>query len=90
MEEDIIRIEEIKKEYSTMDGLKEYVKAIENILNRLEQDERVIEEMESKLKEIQDEYLDFCPDCVDLANDLLKIIDHFRKRVESNECNRKI
>jgi hypothetical protein len=44
MEEDIIRIEEIKKEYSTMDGLKEYVKAIENILNRLEQDERVIEE----------------------------------------------
>lgn len=57
-------------------------KAIENILNRLEQDERVIEEMESKLKEIQDEYLDFCPDCVDLANDLLKIIEHFRKKCE--------
>ena len=45
-------------------------------------DEMNYERMESKLKEIQDEYLDFCPDCVDLANDLLKIIEHFRKKCE--------
>lgn len=48
MEEDIIRIEEIKKEYSTMDGLKEYVKAIENILNRLEQLEKENKKLKGK------------------------------------------
>lgn len=85
MEEDIKilkRMLEIEKECLHYDVSKNEIQAIENILNRLEQDERVIEEMESKLKEIQDEYLDFCPDCVDLANDLLKIIDHFRKKCE--------
>lgn len=37
MEEDIRLIEEIKKEYSTMDGLREYVQAIENLLTRYKQ-----------------------------------------------------
>ena len=75
MEEDIIRIEEIKKEYSTMDGLKEYVKAIENVLNRLEQNERVIEEMAECINNLGWSDLDNNKD----------IIEHFRKRVESNE-----
>lgn len=54
--------------------------AIENILNRLEQDERVIEEMAECINNLGWSDLDNNKD----------IIEHFRKRVESNECNRKI
>ena len=47
-------------------------KAIENILNRLEQDEKVIEEMAKWINDLG---------CIDL--DINKdIIDHFRKKCE--------
>lgn len=66
---------------------REDIQAIENILNRLEQDERVIEEMAKYIsnfdidepicdKKTGDCYADMygvCEDC---------IIDHFRKKVE--------
>lgn len=40
MEKDIRLIEEIKKEYSTMDSLGEYVQALENLLTRYKQLEK--------------------------------------------------
>lgn len=91
MEEEIMYFQELieffkVKETYKVDGMIEFgmedFKKLQSLFNRLEQDERVIEEMASKLKEIQDEYLDFCPDCVDLAKELLKIIEHFRKKCE--------
>ena len=44
-DKDIKLIKEIIKEYSTMDGLKEYTKALEKLLQAYKQDEKVIEEI---------------------------------------------
>lgn len=48
-DKDIKLIKEIIKEYSTMDGLKEYTKALEKLLQAYKEDEKVIEEMASYL-----------------------------------------
>lgn len=52
-------------------------KAIENILNRLEQDERVIEEMAKQIEKDTEWYLS---DFEDMTVE--EIIDHFRKKCE--------
>jgi len=54
------------------------IQALQNAIDGLKK----IENVANKLKEIEEEYIDFCPDCVDLAKELLKIIDHFRKKCE--------
>lgn len=56
MEKDIRLIEEIKKEYSTMDSLGEYVQALENLLTRYKQLE---EENKSKQKAYDDCYCEY-------------------------------
>lgn len=48
MEKDIRLIEEIKKEYSTMDSLGEYVQALENLLTRYKQLDSLIGEIDNK------------------------------------------
>lgn len=52
MEKDIRLIEEIKKEYSTMDSLGEYVQALENLLTRYKQLEEENKKLEDKLSKI--------------------------------------
>ena len=56
IDEDIKLINEIKKEYSTMDGLKEYVQAIENLLSRLKTAERMNDELIKLRTALQKEY----------------------------------
>ena len=84
----VIKIDENKTQEISLTEPK-YVIAIENILNRLEQDERVIEEMAEYIsgldidedickKKTDDCYMDIfmvngCREC---------IIDHFRKKCE--------
>ena len=50
-EEVIKKINEIRKEYSTMDGLTEYVKAIDMILDLVNKQQKEIEELKEKDKE---------------------------------------
>ena len=75
MEEDIKILEEL----ATWDNIKleKGDVAIENILNRLEQDERVIEEMAKQLEKDAKWYLS---DFDDMAVE--DIINHFRKKCE--------
>lgn len=47
------------------------IQALQNAIDGLKK----IEEVENKLKEIEVEYIDFCPDCLDLAKDLLKTLE---------------
>ena len=47
------------------------IQALQNAVNGLIK----IEQMINTLKEVEKEYLNFCPDCVDLAKELLKILE---------------
>lgn len=88
MDEDIKLINEIKKEYSTMDGLKEYVQAIENLLSRLKTAEREIE----IYKKIEEEIKQKAHYCLEVPYEHCKkyktsecgkcIIEWARKKVE--------
>lgn len=75
MEEDIKILKGINAGVLCFAKVKEcerYAQAIENILNRLEQDEKVIKEMAKWINDLG---------CIDL--DINKdIIDHFRKKCE--------
>ena len=55
MEKDIRLIEEIKKEYSTMDSLGEYVQALENLLTRYKQLEEENKELKKDNFKLKDE-----------------------------------
>lgn len=77
-DKDIKLIKEIIKEYSTMDGLKEYTKALEKLLQAYKQDEKMIEEM---AKYIDFDKMNFnCGMCVHDGCQEKCIIDYFRKR----------
>lgn len=54
IEEAIKRVEEVKKEYATMDGLKDYVIAIETLLTAYEKEKEKNKELEKKLDEISE------------------------------------
>ena len=94
-DKDIKLIKEIIKEYSTMDGLKEYTKALEKLLQAYKQDEKVIEEMLNVIYELAClrpitvfKLLNFnikeCDEkcCLDDRNCKQCIIDYFRKKCE--------
>ena len=83
MEEDIKILKDLIKDFKDVDErtlyvkevqarCKKRIKAIENILNRLEQDERVIEEMAECINNLGWSDLDNNKD----------IIEHFRKKCE--------
>ena len=79
-DKDIKLIKEIIKEYSTMDGLKEYTKALEKLLQAYKQDEKMIEEM---AKYIDFDKMNFnCGMCVHDGCQEKCIIDYFRKKCE--------
>lgn len=83
-DKDIKLIKEIIKEYSTMDGLKEYTKALEKLLQAYKQDEKVIEEMALYIRSIKTDYnQEYCnvENCnYHKTNCSSKcIIDYFRK-----------
>ena len=49
--------------------------ATKNIIQLLEQKDNKINKVIDKLKEVQEEFINYCPDCVDLAKDILKILE---------------
>lgn len=51
------------------------IEAIQEVLQLLEQKDNKINKVIDKLKEVQEEFINYCPDCVDLANDILKILE---------------
>ena len=75
-DKDIKLIKEIIKEYSTMDGLKEYTKALEKLLQAYKEDEKVIEEMAKTIYEDDGSW--------NMHNkyNVEEIIDYFRKKCE--------
>ncbi len=87
-DKDIKLIKEIIKEYSTMDGLKEYTKALEKLLQAYKEDEKVIEEMASYLVKDCEQIEKL--ECEEIAKRLEKtpyncidcIISCFRKKCE--------
>lgn len=87
-DKDIKLIKEIIKEYSTMDGLKEYTKALEKLLQAYKEDEKVIEEMASYLVKDCEQIEKL--ECEEIAKRLEKtpyncidcIISCFRKKYE--------
>ena len=50
IEEAIKRVEEVKKNYATMDGLKDYVIAIETLLTAYDKEKEKNKELETLLK----------------------------------------
>lgn len=85
MEEDIKILKEIKEEYDYAFGTKIYrphsisreeIQAIENILSKIEQDERVIEEMAEYIVDLI-KYINS-----EETREIKEIIDHFRKKCE--------
>lgn len=87
-DKDIKLTKEIIKEYSTMDGLKEYTKALEKLLQAYKEDEKVIEEMASYLVKDCEQIEKL--ECEEIAKRLEKtpyncidcIISCFRKKCE--------
>lgn len=87
-DKDIKLIKEIIKEYSTMDGLKEYTKALEKLLQAYKEDEKVIGEMASYLVKDCEQIEKL--ECEEIAKRLEKtpyncidcIISCFRKKCE--------
>lgn len=58
IEEAIKRVEEVKKEYATMDGLKDYVIAIETLLTAYEKEKEKNKKIENELKDITKKYME--------------------------------
>ena len=50
-------------------------KALQTALQLLEQKDNKINKVIDKLKDVQEDFINYCPDCVDLANDILKILE---------------
>lgn len=50
-------------------------KALETVLQLLEQKDNKINKVIDKLKDVQEDLINYCPDCVDLANNILKILE---------------
>ena len=94
-DKDIKLIKEIIQEYSTMDGLKEYTKALEKLLQAYKQDEKMIEEMAKYMVQEMAEYqLDYIYSELYNCNGLCRnwtrgdeeeikdILKYFRKKCE--------
>ena len=84
------RLNEILEEYQEIINIKDKVereiemsmyfeempfKEIQTVLQLLEQKDNKINKVIDKLKEVQEEFINYCPDCVDLANNILKILE---------------
>lgn len=81
-DKDIKLIKEIIKEYSTMDGLKEYTKALEKLLQAYKQDEQIIKYSKEFIKENTQEFYCKRDECYELtfnnetnASDLIGILE---------------
>lgn len=91
LEKAIERIKEIKIEYGKMDGLKEYVEAIETILEELEKKDKIIDEMVKKIDSYYDEgynYELFCqyePETCNNRDCKQCIKQYFENKVEEAE-----
>ena len=71
-DKDIKLIKEIIKEYSTMDGLKEYTKALEKLLQAYKEDEKVIDKTSKYIE--NDNRFTLSPVARKVKEDLLKIL----------------
>lgn len=71
-DKDIKLIKEIIKEYSTMDGLKEYTKALEKLLQAYKEDEKVIDKTSKYIE--NDSRFTLSPVARKVKEDLLKIL----------------